>query len=462
MNKIITIITIIICLISCVDVELDYGYQYFNVNKPKNNNELIINKKGETGSIYKIIKGNGALYQYGYTKSKYFVRATDNNGATLWENEYDSSVRSINYYLHNNTNYLMIALNIIEESSSTKKHYIHFILLNADNGEKYSEKTLNAINNGLSIGLNALKVADNYSSASDKIDFTFVGWYKHIGSNSSSYGLIGNISFNPNNNKINNKTSILKAPSSSYFLDFNYKNKTGDNKNSIIVSGSNGVYFFNELNLYNYVDDITISNAISYSTFSIPSNGNSNIYSRDGSLIVEYDNNTAKRLFVVGETSQEKRGPTNAEELKQWTVGKITSISFQNNIFKQEWDKDYSFSSAADDFSGGLLNTNSNELEVIGGTSSYYMTKTGRNFGNGLLATINKDNGNLIKFKTFGRDKYKSSFNSIVSSSGKMYMVGYTDYYKYNPSDSEFEDEPNWMVDFKDGNFNIWFTAIDQ
>lgn len=144
-------------------------------------------------------------------------------------------------------------------------------------------------------------------------------------------------------------------------------------------------------------------------------------------------------LYAVGFTEYSKaNNPTSGD---YWTAGLIACVKATDGSLI--WQKAHSITNYNDGFARIYLTTN-NEIFVSGEASNYYLNKTNKSFGYGLLARINASTGDMISYKTFGDETKYSGFNHLYIKDNQLFTVGFANQ-NYNNS-----------------GFQAWFVELNK
>lgn len=135
-------------------------------------------------------------------------------------------------------------------------------------------------------------------------------------------------------------------------------------------------------------------------------------YTGDG--IILSDGN----IIVVGRTEIEKeKNPSSG----YWDAGLVASIGKLGQV---NWIKAFTLTAYDEDYVDCFVIGNA--VWITGVTSDFLYIQSKRTFGYGLLSKIDVTTGGILSNMSFGNDKYKSGFNSVVVSGNRSYCVGRT------------------------------------
>jgi uncharacterized membrane protein YgcG len=143
-------------------------------------------------------------------------------------------------------------------------------------------------------------------------------------------------------------------------------------------------------------------------------------------------------LYAVGYTEQIK---SNTPPNGYWYSGLIACVKATDGSLI--WQKAHSITNYNDGFARIYLTTN-NEIFVSGEASNYYLNKTNKSFGYGLLARINASTGDMISYKTFGDETKYSGFNHLYIKDNQLFTVGFTN------------------QNYDNSGFQAWFVELNK
>lgn len=449
MRKIFLVLLVIVAFVACQkeaavkpssnnSTPVDNTTEKVNYNKPTGNslilNQRLIGDTTKSNTIHRILEaGDGGFYFVGVQESNNVVGKLSASGTYLWTQKIGFEINSL-------------ALTKIATTSGSErlvicgKNIVSFFTLNgAFDKDIYINQPSNVTINDIQSYGNGVYIIG--STEKNSILYPIYGSVPY--NSASSTSIVINTMDNLAGFEFRNFPYRVNASTTS--------SNTGGTPNAGGTSGGNGSTsgggtvgsggngdesYFSFICFGRQLSSDKVS--IKATLFSIVADKNKTIaWQRDlmiGSGFksgIRIGNGTVAEkdglLYAVGFTEQSKtNNPTNG----YWYSGLIACVKASDGSLI--WQKAHSITNYNDGFARIYLTTN-NEIFVSGEASNYYLNKTNKSFGYGLLARINASTGDMISHKTFGDETKYSGFNHLYIKDNQLFTVGFANQ-NYNNS----------------------------